>query len=379
MSTSICVFNSRSLSLPCRLLISSSVGVNRSIMQRTCCFCISRGISVPSGSRSFGIVPKTKPRPESTKSSSTSDIPRPRSRPQFIRSSPRRLTGYLADDPAITITRPGSDASSSGRPPSNKTRDLLDAKGRNPLDSHGRSDLYKNANTNSSRNVRKPLYPHTSAPTSNPLDYPASSTSKTNREEHDSHGYTEAEVLMNPKNRSSSIRRPLYAHTPEPTSSPLENPISSISKTNRGRVSLFTLTRTPFRSTNDQIHFKGLHHETAIPAFHRPSTPSTPIIKYRDKYLHLRATPSYLLSRPSSPFPSGLPTFTTRHPGMGVLHFGVVASKSSVSPFAVERGRVRKRFKSAVEEVINTTRSGETGTLQDGLNLGTFSLRPWKL
>lgn len=35
------------------------------------------------------------------------------------------------------------------------------------------------------------------------------------------------------------------------------------------------------------------------------------------------------------------------------MNFGVVASKNAVSPFAPERGRVRKRFKAAVEEVVN--------------------------
>ena len=51
-----------------------------------------------------------------------------------------------------------------------------------------------------------------------------------------------------------------------------------------------------------------------------------------------------------------------------MVSFGVVASKNSVSPFAAERGRVRKRFKAAVEEVVNNG----TGVVKD-FRRGTYS------
>ena len=47
---------------------------------------------------------------------------------------------------------------------------------------------------------------------------------------------------------------------------------------------------------------------------------------------------------------------------MEVINFGVVASKNAVSPFAPERGKARKRFKNAVEEVVN----GGKGELRSG-------------
>jgi len=52
-----------------------------------------------------------------------------------------------------------------------------------------------------------------------------------------------------------------------------------------------------------------------------------------------------------------------------VVSFGVVASKNAVSPFAAERGRVRKRFKAAVEEVVNNG----TGVVKDDFRRGTYS------
>lgn len=47
-----------------------------------------------------------------------------------------------------------------------------------------------------------------------------------------------------------------------------------------------------------------------------------------------------------------------------------MASKNSVSPFAAERGRVRKRFKAAVEEVVNDG----TGVVKDFRRGMYFSL-----
>ena len=118
----------------------------------------------------------------------------------------------------------------------------------------------------------------------------------------------------------------------------------------------------------DQYHFKSLHHDTAIQAFHRPSTHSNPIIKYRDNYLFLRAAPTHTLPTPPPlPFPPDLPSLTTKHPSMEIINFGVVASKNAVSPFAPERGRVRKRFKAAVEEVLNGGKGDvRSGTLESG-------------
>jgi hypothetical protein len=55
----------------------------------------------------------------------------------------------------------------------------------------------------------------------------------------------------------------------------------------------------------------------------------------------------------------------SKHPGMEIINFGVVASKNSVSPFAPERGKARKRFKNAVEEVVN----GGKGELRSGTSL----------
>jgi hypothetical protein len=52
----------------------------------------------------------------------------------------------------------------------------------------------------------------------------------------------------------------------------------------------------------------------------------------------------------------------TKHPGSKIIDFGVVASKNAVSPFAPERGKARKRFKNAVEEVVN----GGKGELRSG-------------
>jgi hypothetical protein len=64
--------------------------------------------------------------------------------------------------------------------------------------------------------------------------------------------------------------------------------------------------------------------------------------------------PSSLLPKPPpSPFPTSLPTFKDKHPSRPVVAFGVVASKNSVSALAPERGRVRKKFKAAVEGVVN--------------------------
>ena len=115
-----------------------------------------------------------------------------------------------------------------------------------------------------------------------------------------------------------------------------------------------------------QYHFKSLHHDTAIQAFHRPSTQSNPIIKYRDNYLFLRAAPTHTLPTPPPlPFPSDLPSLTTKHPSVEIINFGVVASKNAVSPFAPERGRVRKRFKAAVEEVVNEG----SGELRAGISI----------
>lgn len=53
-----------------------------------------------------------------------------------------------------------------------------------------------------------------------------------------------------------------------------------------------------------------------------------------------------------------------------MVSFGVVASKNAVSPFAAERGRVRKRFKAAVEEVVNNG----TEMVKD-FRRGTYSFR----
>jgi len=52
----------------------------------------------------------------------------------------------------------------------------------------------------------------------------------------------------------------------------------------------------------------------------------------------------------------------TKHPGSEIINFGVVASKNAVSPFAPERGKARKRFKNAVEEVVN----GGKGDVRSG-------------
>lgn len=70
---------------------------------------------------------------------------------------------------------------------------------------------------------------------------------------------------------------------------------------------------------------------------------------------------------PPLPFPPDLPSLAMKHPSMEIINFGVVASKNAVSPFAPERGRVRKRFKAAVEEVVNKG-SGDvrSGTLESG-------------
>jgi len=70
---------------------------------------------------------------------------------------------------------------------------------------------------------------------------------------------------------------------------------------------------------------------------------------------------------PPLPFPPDLPSLAKKHPSMEFINFGVVASKNAVSPFAPERGRVRKRFKAAVEEVVNKG-SGDvrSGTLESG-------------
>jgi len=50
------------------------------------------------------------------------------------------------------------------------------------------------------------------------------------------------------------------------------------------------------------------------------------------------------------------------------VNFGVVASKNAVSPFAPERGRVRKRFKAAVEEVVNGGAVGVDVGIRSGLS-----------
>jgi hypothetical protein len=64
---------------------------------------------------------------------------------------------------------------------------------------------------------------------------------------------------------------------------------------------------------------------------------------------------SYIPPPPSSPFPTGLEThsYKDRYPSRREVGFGVVASKNSVSDIAPERGRCRKRFKAAVENVVN--------------------------
>lgn len=122
-----------------------------------------------------------------------------------------------------------------------------------------------------------------------------------------------------------------------------------------------------------QYHFKALHHETAIPAFHRPSTPTTPIIKYRDDYLFLRAAPTCTLPTPPPlPFPPTADTYQTKHPNLEVINFGVVASKAAVSPFAPERGKVRKRFKAAVEEIINIRGLGDVRSGESSFSLGRY-------
>lgn len=106
--------------------------------------------------------------------------------------------------------------------------------------------------------------------------------------------------------------------------------------------------------TYDQIHFVGLHHETALRAFHRPSSPSTPIIVYRDPLFQLRAIPTRTLpTPPPGPFPPSLQSssFRAKH-GERAISFGVVASKSNVSKLASERLRARSRVKAAVEAVV---------------------------
>jgi hypothetical protein len=130
---------------------------------------------------------------------------------------------------------------------------------------------------------------------------------------------------------------------------------------------------------NPQIHFIGLHHDTALRAFHRPSTPSTPLVVYRDNLIHLRAAPTRTLpTPPDSPFPPSLvstSSFRATHPDVPIVQFGVIASKNNVSKLASERGYVRSRFKAAVEGVVHRSvglRVGTTGS--DLLNTGKLLL-----
>jgi len=59
---------------------------------------------------------------------------------------------------------------------------------------------------------------------------------------------------------------------------------------------------------------------------------------------------------------------------MEIINFGVVASKNAVSPFAPERGKARKRFKNAVEEVVNGGKGGaEIRYVPSSLSLKSLS------
>lgn len=113
-----------------------------------------------------------------------------------------------------------------------------------------------------------------------------------------------------------------------------------------------------------QIHFKSLNHDTSIAAFHRPSTPTTPTIMFRDPLIQIRAIKSDTLPLPlSHPFPLSLPTRPTAR-GAKVVQFNVIASKANVSKLATERMRARKRFKAVVDGVVRRSwglRAGQSG------------------
>lgn len=69
----------------------------------------------------------------------------------------------------------------------------------------------------------------------------------------------------------------------------------------------------------------------------------------------MRAMPTTALPpRSTSPFPPSLigASLQARRPDARVIQFGVIASKGNVSNLAVERGTVRRRFKAALQTVV---------------------------
>ena len=150
-------------------------------MQRSCCSCLSRRTIASSGTRSYGIVPKTNVRKSTSTPKSNSDTSRT---PRLVRKSPRRLTGYLADDlssQSEKIVHSSSGASTLRRPPSSKRRDAPDPERRDPPDGYsGEGSTIPTNHRSRTMGRRKPLYPPKLS-LSSAQPSASASTSSTNR------------------------------------------------------------------------------------------------------------------------------------------------------------------------------------------------------
>lgn len=149
-----------------------------------------------------------------------------------------------------------------------------------------------------------------------------------------------------PTRSKPESRKPLPSVKSQPQSELRRHVIQHRSvQPNAAWISKVDFSNLPRIKAEDKIAFTGIDYETVITASLRYKPPQT----YRDPFFVLRVFPARLLpNRAAPPFPhSQLAKHDNR------VKFGIIATKAKVSNLAVERRRVKSKFKSAVGLLVN--------------------------
>jgi len=106
--------------------------------------------------------------------------------------------------------------------------------------------------------------------------------------------------------------------------------------------------RPSYSADEDQVIFTGYDPGLALNIYNRPE-----VLKTSSPLFSLFSAPSrYLQARLPSPFPPGYHHVTLGE-GESIVKVVVIASKSKISKLASERNRARRRFRSALDMVVN--------------------------